>query len=484
VGIALGLGVIVGVRAATAGSFSLAVFCAGILIVLALTTRRDARLIIVLAAAGCCAGAIAAVLQAEPDSAPSAPNASGPISGTIAGDPETTTTGVVVDLRWRDSMGVERTSRAFFPAAPVVGRGDRVRVIADVEGFGDGTLFVRGVQHVQPAGTPEAWRRSIRSYLAGVIDQRVPGTPGALALGLLVGDDSDLPEIERVQLREAGLSHITAVSGWNVALVTGAIGGLLLALRLRGWAWASVQLAGLVLFVWIVGADPPVIRAALMGTAGIVAARLGRPAHSVTLLVLAAAVMAALSPASLTSLSFRLSVLATIGLVVAVHLTRSLTGVAAVVVVPAVASAAIGLATAPLLAAELGTFTPAAIPANVAAGALVSAATCSGAVLVLLSPLPVLSELAGWCVWLSCGGVLAVARLFANAPLGHWTFAPVSGEAQAVMYTALIVACALALPEGRLVGRRLARWSREQPAHALASLVGAAIVLIAPLVAG
>src|SRR5690606_2512114 len=151
---------------------------------------------------------------------------------------------------------------------------------------------------------------------------------------------------DRIALRRSGLSHITAVSGWNVTLVTGSIGAVFVALRLRGWFWTVVQAALMLAYVWIVGLDPPVMRAAIMAIVALTAARLGRPAHSFTAVCFAGAVMVMLSPPIIESLSFRLSVMATFALITAMRLTEPLSPLTRAIVAPTAASALTGLATA------------------------------------------------------------------------------------------------------------------------------------------
>jgi competence protein ComEC len=224
------------------------------------------------------------------------------------------------------------------------------------------------------------------------------------------------------------------------------------------------------------------VRAALMALAGLVALRVGRPAHSVTVLVMAAALMVALSPAALTSLSFRLSVLATVALLAALQVTPPWQGLRAALVVPAITSAAIGIATAPLLAATFGTLSVWTIPANVLAAPLVPIATLLAA---LVLPLDVvgLGTLVGAPAWLVCATVLRIAALFSSAPVGHWQFAPISEPAMASLYVVVLVAIALLLPEGRLATRRLSRWMQSEPVPALVAVAAFSGTLLAAVLA-
>jgi competence protein ComEC len=82
----------------------------------------------------------------------------------------------------------------------------------------------------------------------------------------------------------------------------------------RRWAWLPT-LAGLTLYVLLVGADPPVARAAVMGGLYVLALRLGRQTEVRISLILAAVVMTAVSPGMLSDSGFQLSFAATAGLI-------------------------------------------------------------------------------------------------------------------------------------------------------------------------
>jgi competence protein ComEC len=299
-----------------------------------------------------------------------------------------------------------------------------------------------------------------------------------LTLGLLIGDDTALTETERNDMRRTGLSHLTAVSGWNVTLVVGTVGLVMLRLGLRSWGWTAAQFGALAAFVWIVGLEPPVTRAAIMAVVGIIAIRLGRPAHSVTILVISAAVMVAVSPAALSSISFQLSVVATLGLVLAARLTSRLDGWTSVLLTPFVATVVVGLMTAPILAARFGTVTLLTVPANMVAAPLVPIASVAGILVVVLSPVAPLAAIAGWIAWLLSGLLLWLARQLAAVPYAYHEFAPLSASAQAGIYAAMLVVVIAILPEGRLLARGAIDWAQREPIGATFTVGTACAALV------
>lgn len=476
-GIALGLGIVFGVRA-VAGSPASVLPVIVLLLATAVVTGANSQRICIVAALGCLLGTGAGLRQVPPESGLLSSKPVGPIVGDIRSDLAVSASGAMTRFDWIDDTGINRQSWLFLPPAPAIGRGDRVVVSGEIDGANGELVYAVSARIIDRAGWIELRRRSVRAYLTDVIHERVPGTPGALTLGLLIGDDTALTLDEREDLRHAGLSHLTAVSGWNVTLVTGAVGLLFLRMGLRGWGWSSLQLIALCGLVWIVGLDPPVTRAAIMAVAGLVAVRLGRPAHSVTVLVLSAALMAAVSPPALTSLSFQLSVVATLGLVLSARLTQEMEGWKAIVLTPLIATATIGMITAPLLAAEFGTLSLLTVPANILAAPLVPAATIAGVVVVIASPVALLATIAGWGAWLLSALLLWLARILSSVPYGFHEFAPLSDAAQATLYAAILLAVVLILPEGRLVSHRIAEWVRHEPAGAALSAGTACVALL------
>ena len=166
----------------------------------------------------------------------------------------------------------------------------------------------------QPSGLmamAAAVRSGLREALAGA-DPRA----AALVEGLAVGDETGQPPALARQMRDSGLSHLTAVSGGNTAIVIGA--ALLLAglLGLPIAARAALALVALGGFVAIVGPQPSVLRAAAMGVVAIVALLVGRPRQGLAALAGCTVALLLLSPPLAASWGFALSVAATAGLLV------------------------------------------------------------------------------------------------------------------------------------------------------------------------
>lgn len=478
-GIAFAIGAIVGTQAISQPALLVVLLVSLTLVIATITstTRRIAVAILIGAVSGAAAGYVR-----QPQPAPAISHPPRLIMALIESDPKVERFGTNAWVTWLDRDGIERRSFARFPSAPELGRGDRIEAFVIPEGLVADMLHVSRHRVVEHPQGPERIRRSVRSWLTSTSSNRIPGSPGTLTLGLLIGDDSALPIDERLALRRSGLSHITAVSGWNVTLVTGSIGAVFLALRLRGWFWVLVQLLLMGTYVWIVGLEPPVTRAALMAIVALAAARLGRPSHSITGLALAAALMVMHSPEILISLSFQLSVLATLALITAMRLSNVLSGWQKALAAPALASGMTGLATAPVLAATFGSLSLATVPANIAAGPIVPLASIGGVLTAMFSAAPPIAAILGWLVWLLCALILAIATLGSSLPYGYLEFAPLEGATTAIVHLLVFGAIASTTPEGRLLRRRLVDWTQSEPRAATAAGAGMAATLVTLLV--
>ncbi len=156
---------------------------------------------------------------------------------------------------------------------------------------------------------------AVKHTLIRGIERALPEPESALLAGLLLGEKQSLGEKITDAFRNAGVVHIIVLSGYNVALIIDWVSLLLLYALPRGWAYAATALF-VVSFAIMTGASETTIRATIMGLLMMVATVLRRPKAALRGLLIAAAAMALYSPyIVLYDLSFQLSVLATLGLI-------------------------------------------------------------------------------------------------------------------------------------------------------------------------
>ena len=212
--------------------------------------------------------------------------------------------------------------------------------------------------------------RTERALTAGV-----PAPQGALARGMVLGQDAALPEAIRDDFRTTGLAHLVAASGANVLLLATLVLGIATVAGLGLTARLALALALVAAYVPLAGAGPSIQRAGIMGAAGLVAALAGRPASRWYALMLAAALTLAWSPRAAEDVGWQLSFAAVLAMLALVPTLRArlrrarLPG--AIVEVLAVTAAAT-LGTAPLIVLHFERVSLASLPANLLAAPAVA----------------------------------------------------------------------------------------------------------------
>lgn len=154
----------------------------------------------------------------------------------------------------------------------------------------------------------------IKHYLINVINYILPEPAAAFLAGLLFGIRSNMPEELLDDFNIAGLTHIIALSGFNITIIAGALMNWLKYFPNK-FRFILILFA-IVSFVLLTGASPSVTRAAIMGMIILWAGIAGR-LHDVTVsLLLAAAIMVLWNPKILIyDLGFQLSFLSTVGII-------------------------------------------------------------------------------------------------------------------------------------------------------------------------
>ncbi len=166
-----------------------------------------------------------------------------------------------------------------------------------------------------PPPRPLAWASRGRAALDRGWSRLGECRPGvALARAMVLGDVSALPARWTRALRRTGLVHLTAVSGFNIALVAGwaALAGTLLPGSLRVGLSALAALA----YLGLVGPAPSMLRAAAMALVAAAALLSGRAPVALQGLALAGLGLVVSDPDTLGNVGFQLSVAATAGLLI------------------------------------------------------------------------------------------------------------------------------------------------------------------------
>ncbi|WP_262001083.1 ComEC/Rec2 family competence protein [Microbacterium sp. Mcb102] len=371
--------------------------------------------------------------------------------------------------------------------------GARIRVIGEAAATDAGersalVVFANDAEVVEPAsgvfGVAAALKHAFveRSL-------RLPEPGAGLLPGLAVGDTRAVSIELNDDMRTSGLSHLTAVSGANCAIVVGGIfwiAALCGAGRMLRVVLAVVGLAG---FVVLVTPEPSVIRAAVMAAVGMLTVLLGRPSAGAGMLSLCAAGILLVDPWLAATPGFALSVAASGALILlapplARGFGRIMPGpVALALAVPFAAQLACG----PIIALFAEQQSLIGIAANIIAAPAAPIATVVGLLACLAAPLPGLADLLASWAWLPAAWIAATATTTARLPGAQLLLPAGIGSA---LLVALVSACIAVVvirsgpqSRGAATGRGGIIVQRAAAAVLIVvlSLAGARVVLDGPL---
>ena len=290
---------------------------------------------------------------------------------------------------------------------------------------------------------PQEWQSAFAGVVSGM-----PADGAQLLPGLTLGDTSSVSESLNMAMRTASLTHLTAVSGANCAIVTACVMALAALAGFPRWLRALSGGLSLVGFVMVVGLQPSVVRAAVMAGVVLVAVAFGRRGVGIPVLSFAVCVLLIIFPAWSLAPGFILSVAATAAIVTLAPPLAARFVEMADKILPSKLSTSLGserwrnlaLVLAVPLSAQLVCqpilmlLTPAwptyGVLANMLTEPAAPVATVLGMITFVLSPLtPWLAHVAAWLAWVPAQWIGLVARAvnqlpFASIPWldGTWGF--------------------------------------------------------------
>lgn len=253
-----------------------------------------------------------------------------------------------------------------------------------------GIAFARGPP--EAATPPHAVVDSAAAGIRGGLRERAERTLGpdeaGLLRGIVLGDTAGMAAVLVEDFRTSGLTHLTAVSGTNCAIVVGAVLWPLRRSRFRPVTRAVIAAFALAAFVILVGPQPSVLRAAAMGAITLLALATGRARQAVPALSAAVIVLVCLDPALARDLGFALSVAATAGIVLIAGPWSDrlrIRGWPRPVAVATAVSVAAAVFTAPLLVLIVARVSLISLPANLLVVPVVAVVTVLGLTAALVT---------------------------------------------------------------------------------------------------
>ncbi len=303
------------------------------------------------------------------------------------------------------------------------------------------------------------WHERVRRRAVAAMDGALPPASAALLGGLLLGERRALPPEIDDGFRRAGVYHVLAVSGFNVALIASSVFLLarLIGLGRRGAAAGAVVVV--LGFGAVVGPQASVLRAVVMAVLVLAALLLERDANVLNSLAAAALLILAVRPFDLLEPGFQLSFAATAGIVLAPQPRNIVVGALAV-------SAAAQAAVLPITLWHFHQVSTVGLVANLAAVPLAAVATVVGLVGAALAFVwEAAAQVAFDAVWPVLLALRAVVALAAALP-GALLYLPAPPGAAVVCYVSALVIAALAW-RARRAWPQAVRWSAIAASAAL-----------------
>jgi competence protein ComEC len=377
---------------------------------------------------------------------------------------------------------------ATLPSFPAVHAGDtvevdgRLRPPPEDDGYGEylrrtgaaGSLDARSLGIVERASGLSL--QPARDAAGDALQVSLPEPEAGLAAGILVGLRERVDRALAADFATAGVSHVVAISGWNIAIVAGLVGALM---RGRSRRAVAIVVGGTIgAYVLAAGASPSVVRAAVMAAVVLLARESGRSARAPAALALAAFSMLVVDPTMIGDAGFRLSVVATAGLLAwGTPLGRWFAGLGGGRI-PGWLAEGLGIslaaqaATLPDVLVTFGRLSLVAPVVNLAVVPLVPAAMGAGVVAMgggalSMAGLPDgLATMLGLPAWLLLHLIVAFVRLGAGVPFAAVPIPPEAAPAAALMAAVLVLGAPGMIRRLRASrARRHRRPGQRRPGH-------------------
>lgn len=253
----------------------------------------------------------------------------------------------------------------------------------------------------------------------GIIHQTLPEPHAGLLSGILFGTKAAIAPALKQSLITTGTLHIIALSGMNITILTVLVHTVLLRIVKRPIA-NMISIVIIIGFILLVGPSASIVRAAIMGCLSLLAVSLGKRNWPIYGLILAVIIMLLLNPLWAVDLSFQLSVLATIGIILFGKKTKQTDKthpVYALIEDDLRITLAAQVFTIPLIAFQFQRISLISPVTNILIGWLIAPITSVGLCMVCIGLISVpIASILSWVLWILLQYMLMAIQLTAQIP--------------------------------------------------------------------
>ncbi len=258
----------------------------------------------------------------------------------------------------------------------------------------------------------------IKKYVSSSTEKYIGGETGEFVKAIMIDDKSGFSETLTQDIRNAGISHVTAVSGMHTSLLMSFV------LLISGYfsynrkLKAKVVIFILLFYMLLTGLSPSVIRSVIMSSCAMFGVLAGRKTDSFLLLLYAAVVMLTLNPYLCFSPSFALSFLSTAGLILLVPKINAKYKVSSPPMELFVITLVANISTLPYVIWNFGSYSWIGFVSNLIIVPLVQFVFVGGALTVLLSPLAPLGYILGLFTRGVGAAIISMTHVVSSLPFG------------------------------------------------------------------
>jgi len=205
---------------------------------------------------------------------------------------------------------------------PAIYRGDKIEVSGKLFPTGGAKQAKISYANIKVIGRSSSWVEKTRLKFVAGMQTALPEPQASFGLGLLLGQRNTLPDDVSRTLSMVGLTHIIAVSGYNLTII---IRGVRRTLGKRSkYQFFIISLLLMGCFLLFTGFSASIVRAALVSMLSLIAWYTGRTFKPILLISLVAAITAYVYPIYLWSdIGWYLSFLAFFGVMVIAPLIKA-----------------------------------------------------------------------------------------------------------------------------------------------------------------
>jgi competence protein ComEC len=238
------------------------------------------------------------------------------LTTTLQAEPTTTYKGQKFSIKTQTNQLIAVTTAVIprYHFGQVISVSGKLKAYTFPDGQTILTMYRPNITLKKEAASPIAGVANlIRARTLLLYQKTLPPVSASLLMGMIFGANEPFPADFRQALQTTGVLHVIAASGMNVTFVSAALlftCGLFLKRRLA----LMVGVLGIIFYVFLVGFQPSILRAGIMGLLAFGAALLGRQHFGVIALLVSGYLLLLWQPNYLLDVGFQLSFMATLGI--------------------------------------------------------------------------------------------------------------------------------------------------------------------------